>query len=732
MSFIKPTNYDVYTGFWVNTRHGQMHGSTLTLDRQDGALFIAFLALYVGLAGQGTWRIVRFLLHRAYSSTKTPDGIYNQRQAILRNSESGYSAALEMIQLCFVWRKREAWKIWIRMLPLMGLSLLLSLAFAVAGILSSRVTSNDINEVLLLSQKCRDFHMDNYSVIPTRVLPVTSSQAAVNSANRFMKKSEYLAYALQCYRIEKGQSSANCQKYVQPRLPYTKDKKATCPFAEDLCILRSGNLELDTGYLFSDTHLGINGSPRFSLRQTRYCAPLTTEGYSITVTENGLNVTEYYYSQLSEHLVNQKKYNGLGLTYSVISDNSTFYKVDEDPTVFENLLPGRNHSGAMVSMLFLSSGIIQNSSPVVDPWFSTSNTTDSSPPGDQYVSNSPANVISCVTRVHICNPSYADGSKCLKSFNLLQREDDSAHFLKMLSGLWPNIDEGLSVYGALGFLKYPYEIFNPDIFYLGDNLPTILSSFTVLGRRQYDTIPPDRWQDELEYSFQASLASLQSLVVETAMGISEWINYVKGPCQSREACLTMCNRQIINSPLHQSFSVLGISLIIALGGMLIITGFWIEWIAAGLSRISVRRRNSHKPASRISVYARLEWHAMSVLQLQRLAHEALGFGTWTRANHMVPITESGDILGILDIEDGKHPTLAHPSTTRTMELVEVSTSKKEKENSFTTTEDSIDFPRLPKTKSGQESFLSRVRMENGRFDKEVSSASEGWERFERT
>lgn len=133
MSFIKPTNYDVYTGFWVNTRHGQMHGSTLTLDRQDGALFIAFLALYVGLAGQGTWRIVRFLLHRAYSSTKTPDGIYNQRQAILRNSESGYSAALEMIQLCFVWRKREAWKIWIRMLPLMGLSLLLSLAFAVAG-----------------------------------------------------------------------------------------------------------------------------------------------------------------------------------------------------------------------------------------------------------------------------------------------------------------------------------------------------------------------------------------------------------------------------------------------------------------------------------------------------------------------------------------------------------------------------------------------------------------------
>ncbi|KAF2728977.1 hypothetical protein EJ04DRAFT_396134, partial [Polyplosphaeria fusca] len=94
----------VYTGLWVNTARGRLYGATLTLDRQQGAVLIALLALYVGAAGQGVWRILQLLLHRAFSSNNRPDGIYNQRQAILRNSESGLTAAWASLQTLIAWR----------------------------------------------------------------------------------------------------------------------------------------------------------------------------------------------------------------------------------------------------------------------------------------------------------------------------------------------------------------------------------------------------------------------------------------------------------------------------------------------------------------------------------------------------------------------------------------------------------------------------------------------------
>lgn len=48
---------------------------------------------------------------------------------------------------------------------------------------------------------------------------------------------------------------------------------------------------------------------------------------------------------------------------------------------------------------------------------------------------------------------------------------------------------------------------------------------------------------------------------------------------------------------------------------------------------------------------------MATLQLQRLAHEELGFGTWSRGAHEMPSTEPDELLGYLDITDPGHPVL---------------------------------------------------------------------------
>lgn len=65
-----------------------------------------------------------------------------------------------------------------------------------------------------------------------------------------------------------------------------------------------------------------------------------------------------------------------------------------------------------------------------------------------------------------------------------------------------------------------------------------------------------------------------------------------------------------------------------------------------------------------NIHKRCEWNATSILQLQRLAHEAIGCGTWTRTTNETPITAPGQTLGILRIDDslGKHPRYVNPAS----------------------------------------------------------------------
>lgn len=130
----QPQSFDdqVYIGFWINQVKGSTYGATLTLKRQAGSFVIAFLALYVGIAGQNFWTISRFLLHRYLSSESQTDGVYHQHQAILRNSRTAPQAARETFRLMIAWRNRTR-KLFFRLLPIWLLASLISASFAVAG-----------------------------------------------------------------------------------------------------------------------------------------------------------------------------------------------------------------------------------------------------------------------------------------------------------------------------------------------------------------------------------------------------------------------------------------------------------------------------------------------------------------------------------------------------------------------------------------------------------------------
>lgn len=79
----------------------------------------------------------------------------------------------------------------------------------------------------------------------------------------------------------------------------------------------------------------------------------------------------------------------------------------------------------------------------------------------------------------------------------------------------------------------------------------------------------------------------------------------------------------------------------------------------------------------ISKYSRLEWFTSDLLQLQRLAHEEIEFGTWTECvgAKVVPVTAKGEVLVVLDLQDPTHPRLLERPQVN--ERVEISTRQTE-------------------------------------------------------
>lgn len=130
----------IYNGAWTNwSKGGAIKGATLTLTHRDGGLLTAFLALFVTFAGRSFWRLFCFIAHACLSAGATPqDGLYHQRQAILRNATTGFIGLQYFVQLGWGWRNK-ALKSWLRIIPLITVTALLVVSFYVAGIFSSQV-----------------------------------------------------------------------------------------------------------------------------------------------------------------------------------------------------------------------------------------------------------------------------------------------------------------------------------------------------------------------------------------------------------------------------------------------------------------------------------------------------------------------------------------------------------------------------------------------------------------
>jgi hypothetical protein len=119
----------------------------------------------------------------------------------------------------------------------------------------------------------------------------------------------------------------------------------------------------------------------------------------------------------------------------------------------------------------------------------------------------------------------------------------------------------------------------------------------------------------------------------------------------------LCDSQKIKAPPGSgavSFSTLGVAIILAIGGLLILCHTILEYVTA-----NVMATRNHKL---------IRWGIDDKLQLQRLAFEGAGMGTWNASMGGVPTTRGPQLFG-MEIRGAKeHPTFYEHVTEEEKEL----------------------------------------------------------------
>ncbi|KAF1994209.1 hypothetical protein P154DRAFT_586672 [Amniculicola lignicola CBS 123094] len=664
---------------------GKTNGATLTLTKQHGGFLIAFLAIFVGMVGKSFWRLSCFAFHRYLSSSKEEDGLYHQRQAILRNSDTAQDGAWRLFDSMLSWRSgRRASRPIIRLLPFIFVALIISAAFGVASIFSSRVTTDTENEVLLTGKRCG------------MIDPAMPHERRLALLNPYYAKraSDFLNYGDKCYT--NASNTDGCHLYSKQRLPLVSSTNATCPFGNDICKLKDGNLVLDTGYINSLQHLGINlpAKERFEFRMVHQCAPLKTEGYMELHNDSRAGqLYRYYYGS---NLLGVDLVNGTRWTHEIPIDTTQYRPTDGTsraqiprpeyrvglaqawgspdtellPRLYKswNPIPALRRTDADVNLIYLSGLGIGFTGPVDDPWFAAhkpaghfTQTATNTSVGNAYVSDEPAGHMACTSQFQFCNPSLSHlpaEQRCEPLRGMIDPRKMSA-----ISKIFTDKKQLKNIGVVMNILEGGYFTMNNFIAFMGNSA---LRARYGLSYGVQGPLPSNQWQIEAEGWAKGTLASIQDAFVTNANGLPDVLSdYLVPFAKNETTARRMCGGQKIVSTAYSSFSVLGVSLILAIGILIIAFDLGTEPTVAWWQRRRFARAQKighpwMEKEGGHPLHSVLEWSQTATLQLQRLAHEEAGYGKWEKCDGDCPVTGTGQKLGVMSLDDMKHPVFKTP------------------------------------------------------------------------
>lgn len=296
-------------------------------------------------------------------------------------------------------------------------------------------------------------------------------------------------------------------------------------------------------------------------------------------------------------------------------------------------IPELRLDSALIALIFLSAKGVRFLEPVDDDWYSAHLP---GPPG--WISNSnmqfplyyadhPANVLGCVTRRQICNP--VSGHCSPLGYEIDPNVTWSSKEQEKTFNFWINTTPWMTTL----------------------DVPDTMRTSSLKARSNFyegvqGPLPSDQWQQEVLSWESITLANGQRMAVEAVAGPSDPSvqQYVQ-----KNATGYFCVDQKIRSTAYTCFSVLGLTITLVLGGLIIMVSYFVEPFCALFKR---RRKNY--------TYKRLEWVTNETLQLQGMVHEELGLGTWIGTSSNIPVTEKNENLGVLDVSNKEHPIMTRP------------------------------------------------------------------------
>ncbi|KAI0521205.1 hypothetical protein F5B22DRAFT_643933 [Xylaria bambusicola] len=648
--------YPVHIGAWTNWSRGSIMGATVTLTRQDAALVIAFTSTFLAFIATRVWRLFCFALHRYYSAMGPQDATYHQMQAILRNAaapEDGIRLFLKLLSM-----KHRRTKRYHQLLFSVTSGIILLISFTVLGGFSSSIATSD-NEVLIQSAGCGYLYSDNNYFFERRSY---SGKKINNAAN----------YALQCYSNQDSQF--DCDRFVMDRITGNVDLNATCPFDNTICLNQRGNIHIDSGFINSHLHLGFNAptKERILWRNVLHCAPLTTAGFTSVDTKTQPNEAVFHYGNITTHTgkadyifripdLDSQYRNSLSdavlltdVNYKVNSlvaevKNRSIYEINSDYMPIDALI----RADADIHLVFLAGNGVVFSEHTDDAWYNVSATTTEVPivlagePDTEqvYFPNAPASPLGCASQHQFCITDHPDSCGPLASLR-----DAIAGAAPLFDTTYAEIANNTATSEKAARFTYfanPFFAVDRDVSGILGQLGSraLLSQQNMFAGFQ-GPLASNQWQLDVSHWWDISMAVAQSIYIDSAYGLSDPVLEQSRKNYTESYFNNVCHNQKIKSTAYTSLSIFGLVFTYLVGFLLALVSYLVEPVSAWL-----HKRRSY------GQYKHLEWTTNATLQLQRLAHEGIGQGTWSKGAETVPVTKEGESLALLDISNQEHPVL---------------------------------------------------------------------------
>lgn len=260
-------------------------------------------------------------------------------------------------------------------------------------------------------------------------------------------------------------------------------------------------------------------------------------------------------------------------------------------------IPELIRTDADVTIIFLAQNQISYEAPVRDPWFmattSIQEVTEHLGNETLFIQDDPIRVLGCADQYQLCIQAH---TKCtpLTGADALTDAIKAIPLNDVQKDIWILLNNVIP--SQTTYVNVNFRVSNA--LRASDKL-SIANAFQV-------GLPNNQWMIEIAYWFDISMARLQQQVIDFATGplySNQSMLFVPGP---RNAC---GRQKIHNTTNYTSFSVFGITIVLSIGGLLIITSLVLDSVVGYF-----RKTYDWKD------YKRLQWAKDEQLELQRLAY----------------------------------------------------------------------------------------------------------------